>query len=318
MTRKVIIDCDMGTDDAVGLCLALFSSQIDLLAVTACEGCVSSDQANNNLQAIIAQLDPPRWPRLGLSTPTDGAPPVTSTYLYGDDGLGNSNLPVSPLHHLHSSDKVIIDTVRAHPGDVTIVCLGPLTNIARAFQREPTLFGQVHRLIATGGCVQAPGNVTPAADFNFYFDPLSARRVLQSRVPISLIPLDATAEVQFGLDLLNDIPGDDSRVGHFLNQVIPPAFRTYRQQLGRETIVLNDAIGVLAVLQPELFKFDEMACDVETTGEITRGTTVFDRRIPPEWSMNVEVATSVQAQEARKAVSRLLKLAGEASSRNAE
>ena len=315
MSRKVIIDCDMGTDDAVALCMALFSSQIELLAVTACEGCVSSEQANHNLQAIISQIDPPRYPRLGLSQPTEGAPPVTSTFLYGDDGLGNSNLPVSPLHHLHSADKVMIDLVRAYPGEVTIVCLGPLTNVARALQREPTLADQLHRLIATGGCVQASGNITPAADFNFYFDPHSARRVLQSRITISLLPLDVTSEVAFGLDFLQDLPGEDTRVGHFLQQILPPAFRTYRQQLGRETIVLNDAIGTLAVLQPELFRFEEMACDVETAGEITRGATVFDRRVPPEWSLNVEVATEIDAAGARQAVGRLLCRAGEMSSR---
>ncbi len=315
MSRKVIIDCDLGTDDAVALCLALFSSQIELLAVTACEGCVSSEQANNNLQAVVTQIDPPRYPRLGLAVPTAGAPPVSSTFLYGDDGLGNSNFPVSPLQHLHSADKVMIDLVRAHPGEVTVVCLGPLTNVARALQREPALNGQIHRLIATGGCVQAPGNVTPAADFNFYFDPISARKVLQSRVTMSLIPLDVTSEVVFGLDFLQELPSEETRVGHFLHQVLPPAFRTYRQQLGRETIVLNDAIGVLAVLQPELFKFEEMACDVETSGEITRGATVFDRRVRPEWPLNVEVATAIDADAARQAVSRLLGRAGEMSSR---
>jgi purine nucleosidase len=305
----------MGTDDAVALCLALFSPRVELLAITACEGCVSSEQANNNLQAIIGQIDPPRYPRFGLSSPADGAPPVTTTFLYGDDGLGNSDFPVCPLQHLQASDKVIVDTVRAYPGEVTILCLGPMTNVSRAIQREPTLTSQIHRLIATGGCVQAPGNVTPAADFNFYFDPLSARRVLRSRVPISLIPLDVTTKVTFGLDFLGELPGVHSRVGHFLSQILPHAFRTYRQQLGRETIYLNDVIGCLALLEPELFQFTEMACDIETTGELTRGTTVFDRRIPPEWSMNVEVAIEVDRDEARKAVGRLVKLSGEMSPR---
>ncbi len=88
---------------------------------------------------------------------------MTSTFLYGDDGLGNSDFPVSPLQHLHAADKVIVDLIRANPGDVTVLCLGPLTNVARAFQREPSLVSQLHRLIATGGCVQGPGNVTPGS-----------------------------------------------------------------------------------------------------------------------------------------------------------
>lgn len=315
MPRKVIIDCDMSTDDAVALAMALFDPRLDVLAITACEGCVSHEQANSNLQAILNQLDPDRYPRVGLASPVEGAPAIGTSFLYGEDGLGNSDFPVSRLQHTHPSEKVIIDLVRANPGEVTLVCLGPLSNVARAFQRDPMLPSMVHRLIVTGGCVEVPGNVTPAADFNFYFDPFSARKVIQSKVTMSLVPLDVTTQVTFGLDLMEEIPGPDSRVGHFLHQILPHTFRTYRQQLGREMITLNDAIGIMALIEPTLFRYEEMAGDVETLGELTRGATVFDRRVPCEWSNNMEVAISIDIPATRREIRQRLRDAGVNTSR---
>jgi purine nucleosidase len=272
---------------------------------------VNFEQANSNLQAILNQLDPARHPRVGLAAPIEGAPAIGTAFLYGEDGLGNADFPAIKLQHLHPSEKVILDQVRANPGELTLVCLGPLTNVARAFQRDPTLPSSIHRLIVTGGCIQAAGNVTPSADFNFYFDPPSARKVIQSRAALSLVPLDVTTQVTFGLDLMEEIPPVDTRVGHFLHQILPHTFRTYRQQLGRETITLNDAIGILAVIEPSLFQFEEMAGDVETHGELTRGMTVFDRRMPMEWPLNMEVAVKIDAAAARREIRARLSQAGQ-------
>ncbi len=310
MARKVIIDCDMGTDDAVALCMALFDDRLDILAITATEGCVTADQATRNLQAIVGMLDPDRYPRLGSAAPSENAPPISTSWLYGSDGLGNSGFEVSELHHLHSSEKLIMDCVRAHPDEVTIVCLGPMTNIARAFRRDPNVAELVDRLVLTGGSVNAVGNITQAAEFNCYFDPQSAQEVFNSRTTKSLIPLDVTSRVNFGLDLLDNLPDRFSRVGHFLRQILPFAYRSYRQQLAQEHINLNDAVGMLAVLEPQLFEFSEMAGQVETTGDLTRGVTVFDRRSVPEWRCNMEVATTIDVESVVNILVDRLNLAG--------
>ncbi len=314
MLRKVIIDCDMGTDDAVALCMLLFDQRLEVVALTAVEGCVTADQANSNLQAILGELDPQRYPRLGLASPTENAPAVNTTYLYGEDGLGNCNLEVSSKQHVSPAEKVIIEAVRKDPGDITIICLGPLTNIARALRRDPAIATMIHRLIIVGGSISGIGNISPMAEFNFYFDPQGAREVLQSPLTKTLIPLDVTSEVAFGLDLMSELPGETSRSGFFLRQMLPHAFRAFRQHLGQEAITLNDAVGALALLEPELFEFDEMACDVETQGEMTRGVTVFDRRSRREWSSNVEVAIGVDAERARQMLLDLLMISGKASS----
>ena len=310
MPRKVIIDCDMGTDDAVALAMAMFDERLEVIAVTATEGCVTAEQATRNLQAIIGILDPDRYPRLGAATPAENAPAVNTTFLYGSDGLGNAGFEVSRLQHLLPSDKIIVDSVRAHPGDITVICLGPLTNVARAFQRDPFIADLVDRVIVTGGAVDGVGNITQAAEFNFYFDPVAAQEVFCSRTTKTLIPLDVTRQVEFGLELKEELPAEDSRVGHFLRQILPFAFRSYRQQLGQENITLNDAVGFLSVLEPQLFEFHGMAGQVETTGELTRGVTVFDQRLNPEWRVNMEVARTIDSERVRQFIVDQLSLAG--------
>jgi purine nucleosidase len=158
------------------------------------------------------------------------------------------------------------------------------------------------------------GNITQAADFNFYFDPVAVRDVIASRTTKTLIPLDVTRAVEFGLDFLEEVPGLESRVGELLRKILPPAFRSYRRQLGLESITLNDAVGALAVLDRSLFTFTDMAGQVETQGELTRGMTVFDRRPTPDWSPNMEVATQIDAAATRKAVSQILRMAGQITS----
>ena len=182
MPRKVIIDCDMGIDDAVAICAVLFDQRFEVLAITAVEGCVTADQANSNLHAIISELDPARYPRLGVATGTSDAPAVDTRFLFGEDGLGNAGFEGTQRQKPDSAERLIIDCVRANPDEVTILCLGPLTNLARAIQREPTLVSQIDQVIIHGGSLDGKGNITPCSEFNFYFDPASAQKVLQSRM----------------------------------------------------------------------------------------------------------------------------------------
>src|SRR5688572_5490247 len=139
MARKVIIDCDPGIDDALALTLALFDPRLEVVAITAVAGNVAAERATMNVQAIVERLDPPRYPRLGIATAAGDAPYVDARHLHGPEGLGPVELLVSKLARQHTAEKLISDEVRAAPGDITIICLGPLTNIARALAREPEL-----------------------------------------------------------------------------------------------------------------------------------------------------------------------------------
>lgn len=312
MVRKVILDCDPGIDDAMALCLALFDPRLEVLAVTATGGNVAPAQATRNVQAIIEQLDPPRWPRLGAASVPDAGLPVDGRNLHGIDGLGGAEFEVAELHHLHPSEKVICDQVRgAAPGSVSIIALGPLTNIARAFQRDPELPSLIGDLTIMGGTISGPGNITPAAEFNIYCDPLSAKAVFRSPSTKTIIPLDVTNRIVLTFDLLNKLPDQSSKVGNILHRILPPAFRGYRQQFGLEGIHVHDTVALIAALNPELFTIEEMAGDVETTGELTAGMTVFDRRRIPIWRRNMGVAQHLREREVVDAILRGIRGAAE-------
>jgi inosine-uridine nucleoside N-ribohydrolase len=311
--RKVIIDCDPGIDDAVALCMALFDPRLEVLAVTATAGNVGANQASRNVQAIIEQLDPPRLPRIGVASAADHAPSIDYRHIHGADGLGNSGFQVSPLQHKHPAEKVISDTVRGAPDEVTIVTLGPLTNIARAFQRDVELPTLVDRIIMMGGSLNGVGNITPVAEFNMYYDPQSARDVLRSLTTKTLIPLDITKQLRFDLDLIDTLPPQYTRAGGFLRKILPHLYRSYHQELGQESIHLHDAVAILAATNDELFDTVEMDGDVETAGELTTGFTVFDRRSKATTHADMEVATNIDVVAARNRISEAIERAGNAS-----
>ncbi len=312
MTRKVILDVDPGIDDAMALCIALFDPKLEVAAVTATGGNCPPSQATRNVQAIIEQLDPPRLPRLGAASMPDNGLPVDGRHLYGVDGLGETNFPVAERQRIHPSEKIICDEIREAPeGTVTIVALGPLTNIARALARDPELASMVGQIVITGGAVLGPGNITPVAEFNIYCDPASAQAVFRSPSTKTLVPLDVTNRVVLSYDLFNQLPDETTRVGRFLHKVLPPAFRGYRQQFGLEGIHVHDTVALMSVLHPELFETTEMAGDVETSGELTSGMTVFDRRGVPIWRHNIDLVTDMRTDAVVDAIVRGIENAAE-------
>lgn len=312
MARKVIIDCDPGIDDAVALSLALFDPRLDVVAVTACAGTVDAEQATQNVRNLVERLDPPRIPRIGAALdPGLGAAVSNGTQLHGEDGMGNSNwMPVSRQHSM-PSDKLIADRLRADPGEVTIVCTGPLTGLAKAMGRDPALVPMVDRIVIAGGSVAGIGNVTPSAEFNMHFDPKSAQSVFHSATTKSLIPLEIAEELSFGWELVEKLPPKYTKLGAVLSEVVPHYYRATRQQLGRERIVLHAVLPILMLVEPMLFDWEEMAADVEVAGELCRGTTVFDRRSPRQWRTNMEVATRIDCDAAYDAFLNCLKYAAQ-------
>lgn len=290
MPRKMILDVDPGVDDAIALVLALFHPGIELVAVTSVGGNVPPNVAGRNVSGILGFFDPPRWPRVGVASFPDDGLPVEGRYGLSVDCLEAAQLKVAELRSPHPAEKVICEEVRAAPGQVTIVALGPLTNIARAFRRDPELPPLISKLYISGGTVAAGGNVTAAAEFNMYCDPKAAREVFRSSSTKFLVPLDVTNRVTLTFDHLVNLPPDTTRVGWFLRTILPPAFLSYRQRFGIEGIHIHDCVTLMAAIHPELFEYEDMAGDVEIGGELCRGATVFDRRRVPAWQRNIAVA----------------------------
>ncbi len=292
--RKVIIDVDPGVDDAVALAMALFDPRLEVVAVTAVGGNVAPEQATANVQALVAFLDPPRLPRLGVA-PDDVPHPARPYSVHGIDGLGGVDLPRVPLHGGHLSEKVIWESLKAHPREITIVALGPLTNVARVLQRDPSVAELIGDLVICGGTLHGAGNASATADFNFFCDPPAARHVIREPLTKTLVPLETTAQVLLGFDVLDQLPDEESRAGRIIRGMLSHAFRAQRQILGSEGIHLHDAVALVAATNPELFDRTSVAADVEVAGELTAGMLVVDRRQIRRARPNADVLTACDA-----------------------
>jgi purine nucleosidase len=188
--------------------------------------------------------------------------------------------------------------VRAHPEQVSIVCLGPLTNIAKAFRRDAGIPALIDRLYIQGGTISGPGNITPAAEFNIFCDPKAAKIVFHTPCHKTLIPLDLTNPMYFHLGMMEHLPPEGTKLGAFLRRVLLPGFRAYRQCYGLEGVHIHDLLAYICVTKPAWYSLEEMAGEVETEGTICRGATVFDRRRFPQWKNNLEVVTKLDQEAA--------------------
>lgn len=309
--RKLIIDCDPGIDDAVALTMALFDPRLEVVAVTAAAGNVGPEQATANLQALVACLDPPRLPRIGVAA-GDATRAEKPYSMHGADGLGGIDLPRVPLHGGHASEKVIWESIKAHPRQLTILALGPLTNISRVLTRDPGVAELIGALVICGGTAQGLGNASPVADFNFFGDPAAARHVLAEPITKTIVPLETTGQVVYDLDFLERLPREFTRAGRLLRPMLTHAFRAHRQLLGCEGIRLHDVAALVAATDPDLFERETVAADVETTGELTTGMLVIDRRRNGVWRPNADLLVACDAVGVRDRVLRGLAAAGEA------
>jgi inosine-uridine nucleoside N-ribohydrolase len=291
MADKVILITDPGIDGAFAVALALHDRDLEVLGLAATAGNVTAEQATKNVHVLIEQIDPRRWPRLGAALPVEYD--IDGTRLHGPGGLGGIDFPCAQLHHPHSSDKVVIDLVRQFPKEVTVICMGPLTVLARALDRDPELPALVKRLICLGGAWHEPGNASAVAEFHFYCDPAAARQVMRCGTPITLLPLDVTRKLVFSPSDLLELPAADSRTCRFLRQIVPYGIGATSNLYGVEGFHLKDVLGIVAMNLPGSLTTRPVHVDVETRGELTRGMSVVDLRPGRSAAPNVDLATGV-------------------------
>jgi inosine-uridine nucleoside N-ribohydrolase len=304
LVQKLIIDADPGIGDAVAIAVALHDPNLDVLAVTATAGRVSGEQATHNIQGIMYALDPPKQPRVGTSSGPRCAPEVefeasvvSTDDLQGPGGLGECDFRAAELHRSHESAKLMIELVRTYPSEITLLTLGPLTNVEIAAERAPDFLSGLNGLVCLGGAVGVGGDVTPAAEFNIYADPEAARLVLCSAATKTLIPLDASAQVTLTFENYTRLQErNDTPLTRLMDEMLPFAFRAQHEFLGREGVQLDELVALAAVSRPRLCETRSLSVDVETRGELTRGMTVFDRRGIPRWQANIDAALDVDAQ----------------------
>jgi inosine-uridine nucleoside N-ribohydrolase len=303
MARKVVIIADPGIDGAFALALALHEPQFDVLAVCATPGNVSAEQATRNVHLLVEQFDPPKWPRVGEAPAV--AYEVHGTELHGAGGLGGVQWPAAELHRLHPGDKLIVEEVRQHPGEVTIIVLGPATVLAQALDRDPELPRLAQQFIIVGGAWHEAGNAGPVSEFHFACDPLAARRVLRAGTPTILVPLDITRKALFSPTELTELPCGEHRGCQLLRRIVPFGISATAQLYGIEGFHLKDVLGVFALAEHQAITTRPMHADVETHGELTKGMSVLDLR-PDRKPPNVDLVTDADFQAVRGYMRRTL------------
>lgn len=315
MPCKLLIDADPGIGDALAVALALLDSEVDLLGVTATAGCVAGPIATRNLQAVIELIDPAKWPRVGAceaSLPLPGGDMIPGfvdpVLLNGRNGLGESAVAVAELHKPHDAVKLLIELVRQHPQEVTLLTLGPLTNVLAAQERDPEFLSLLRELVCFGGAVAVGGNATAAAEFNVFADPEAARAVLKSPATKTLVPLDAAQQLVLNYDQfarLSDI--GIGRAGKAVLEWLQFGLRTSHEHLGNEGFALSEVVALASISQDRHVHTSSMAIDIETQSGLCRGVTVFDRRASRRWRDNIEVVDEIDAQALLDYFGRLLR-----------
>ena len=275
-SKPVILDIDPGHDDAVALMLACGHPGLDLLAVTTVAGNVSLEKTTHNALRVLSLVGCTHVPvGVGASEPLE-RPLHTAEDIHGKSGLdGPEELPEAGFEpDERGAVALIADTLGASTEPVTLVPVGPLTNIAAFLREHPYLKDRVAHISLMGGSMGL-GNTTPAAEFNIYVDPEAAREVFESGLPITMSGLDITHQASANLDERERLRAT-GRVGGVVAGFLDFFAATYESVFGFEAPPLHDPVAVAAVLEPGLLQTRPMRVDIECESDLTRGETVCD------------------------------------------
>jgi purine nucleosidase/pyrimidine-specific ribonucleoside hydrolase len=282
LPRPILIDTDTGVDDALALIVALRSPEVSVKAITTVAGNVEVEKCTRNVFRILRLLQLGETPIVAqgakkpLHRPLFSAPEV-----HGHDGLGNflMRLPPTAKKNPRGAVDVIIESCRRYAGRLTIVAIGPLTNLARAWKKDRTALRQVGRIVSMGGAFHVPGNTGPVAEFNYFVDPEAAHILLQSGLPITVVPLDVTQQLVL---MRKEVEYRAKRRASALASAIllftRPYMRYHKKAEGFDGAYLHDPIAVAAAIDRRLIQTRGVHVDVETSGSYTRGMTVADFR----------------------------------------
>jgi inosine-uridine nucleoside N-ribohydrolase len=304
--RPVAIDTDPGIDDALALLLALRSPELRVELITTVAGNVPVHVATANARRVLAWLAPPAWPVVAQGAARPLRRPLhTALAFHRDDGLGGMTtlrrpdgslsypVPERPAAHRQAVQR-LLQVVQRYGRDLTVIALGPLTNVARAIQLAPAIMQQLGRLVIMGGAIGMPGNVSPVAEFNIFVDPHAADVVFRAGLPLTLVPLDVTRQVRLTRDVLRQACQGSTT---HLVQAIHDLTQHPLQSQG-EGLAMHDPLAVAVAIDPSLVTCTSLPVCVETRGLHTLGMTVADQRPSAYWSSDMprlEVALEVEA-----------------------
>jgi purine nucleosidase/pyrimidine-specific ribonucleoside hydrolase len=292
----VVVDCDPGVDDAIALLLALASPELRVRGVTAVAGNVGLPEAVRNAGHVLDLAGAPADLPLvaGLAGPIARTARVADEPMHGAGGLGGLRPAVPPRAPApgHAVDFLAHQAL-ADPGELTLLAIGPLSNVAALLVRHPDAAAALRGVVVMGGAARAQGNITPAAEYNFHADPEAARLVLESDLAVRVVGLDVTRAALFPLEAaerLAALPGTAGAAGALLRGFV----LRYRARYGTPAVPVHDALAVAALTHPHLLGWERGWATVECAGEFTRGALVTDLRTP-ERARRTDVALTVDA-----------------------
>ena len=294
MMKRIIIDTDPGVDDSMAILLALHSPEIQLEALTTVygNGGVANTTANAlRVLEVAGRGDIPVVP--GANKPLLHDYFGKGYMVHGRDGLGETNMPPPKGQPLAArAAEYLVSQIMASPGEITLVAVGPLTNLALAVSLEPEIAKNVQEVVIMGGAVSVPGNASPLAEANIHNDAAAAKIVFHAGWPLTMLGLDVTQKTIMTPDYMARLKEAGTPITDFISAISPFYMRSYQERLGLNGFYVHDSSAIIYVIDPDLFESQQVYVDV-SIGDRTRGQTMADWR--EQWAQpaNVKVCLGV-------------------------
>jgi purine nucleosidase len=298
MPKRILFDTDPGIDDACALLLALASPELSVEGLSIVHGNCSLEQGTTNALAILELANASHIPLAkGCELPLV-QPSLLAPETHGETGLGYAKVPAPRIGPIvqHAID-FLIEKILSSPGEITLVAIGPLTNVALAIRQEPRIVGSLKELIIMGGALRYEGNTTAVAEFNTYVDPHAAHIVYHAGIPTTLVPLDVTYQCILTPGDVNRLQKIDSPITKFIVDATRFYMEFHDEFQKIDGCVINDPLALALTFAPELCTYRELPIDVDISGGISMGKTIADFYNYGKKPANMKVALDVRARD---------------------
>jgi purine nucleosidase len=297
-TKRILFDTDPGIDDSLAILLALASPELAVEGVSVVHGNCSVEQALINALGVLELAGATNVPvARGFALPLV-QPSLLAPETHGSAGIGYASLPAPKMAPvpLHSVD-FLIEKILSAPGEITLICIGPLSNVAVAIRKEPRIIEAVKEVLIMGGAIRHPGNTTPLAEFNVYVDPHAAYMVYHSGMPITLVPLDVTYQCALTHADVERLRKIDSPITKFIDDSTRFYMEFHDAYQKIEGCIINDPLALALAFAPELCDYEEHYVDVDLSGGVSLGKTFADFYNVSQKPANMKIALGVRPRD---------------------
>ena len=294
---KVILDTDPGIDDALAFILLKAMPEVELQVITVTHGNTTVEKCTTNALKLVELLGMQDIPvAIGANQPLVKALSVAEE-THGDTGLGHAVLPPPTITAAkENAANLIIEIVNANPGEITILCIGPVTNLALALLKEPSLRKKIKNVVSMAGTIHYPGNATPSSEYNVFCDPESFDILLRSGIDLTIVPLDVTYQCLFTKDHVARLKGARADIAEFIDRSTAFYMEFHAEYQGIQGCAINDPLAAAILVKPELVTFRDYYLDIELHGDFTTAKISADHFKATGNPPNAKVAMEVDVE----------------------